>query len=148
MEQIEMTYERDLLSDREFEIVEELVFKGTKKEAAVPLGITVRTVETQTKFIYKKIGITKLNELTLWYCAVKFNIAKQIEIRKKEIKTGIQTITKEVPRTKKEVGTGILSLMMLASLTFDHCDVYFRTRRYRRRMETEQTESQIDIHGA
>lgn len=79
---------------------------------------------------------------------MKFNIAKQIEIRKKEIKTGIQTITKEIPRTKKEVGTGILSLMMLASLTFDHCDVYFRTRRYHRRMETEQTESQIDIHGA
>lgn len=147
MEQNNIIYKRELLSDREFEIAEELVFKGTKKEASVGLGITVRTVETQAKFIYRKIGITKLNELTLWYCAVKFNIAKQIEVRKKEINVGMQAISKEMPRTKNEIGTGLLSLMMFASLTFDHQDVFFRIRRYRRRVETEQIEIPTNTHG-
>lgn len=129
MEQIEMVYERELLSDREFEIAQELVFKGTKKEASQPLGITVRTVETQTKRIYEKLGITKLNELVLWYCAVAFDIAKQIEDKKKEV----------------AAATGF-TILMVFSITFDHHEL-LRLRRYRREVETEQVILSAPISG-
>lgn len=114
-----VTYSKKVLSTRLFEIAQELVFKGTKKEASEALGITVRTVETQTKHIYEKLGITKLNELVLWYCAVSFDISKQIEDK------------------KKEVGAAGLILLITINITFDHHEL-FRLRRYRREVETEQ----------
>lgn len=122
-------YERTRLSAREFEIAEKLVFNGTKKETSQTLGITVRTVETQVKRIYEKLGITKLNELVLWYCAVAFDIAKDIE--KKKVEVGIAVM---------------LSLTVLISTTFEHNTINRQERRYCRR-EYESIIVVTNIHG-
>lgn len=113
-----------LLSNRELEIVERLVYMGTKKEAAPSLGITERTLETHTKNIFRKLMITKLNELVLWYCGETFHIAEQIESRRKEI-TAIA-----------RKGSMILVILIFTvSTAVDHSE-YLRYLRYRRRAES------------
>ncbi|MDR2949203.1 MAG: LuxR C-terminal-related transcriptional regulator [Prevotella sp.] len=116
---------RKLLSNRELEIVERLVYMGTKKEAAPSLGITERTLETHTKNIFRKLTITKLNELVLWYCGETFHITEQIESRKKEV----MSITRK--------STTILIILIFTIITaVDHSE-FLRYRRYRRRTESE-----------
>ena len=113
------------LSDREFEIVEHLVYLGTKKETAPSLGITERTLETHTKNIFRKLGITKLNDLVLWYCGVKFKISEKIEETKKEVVPAIRRFTNI-----------LLPLLLMASSNLDHRELQ-RCRRYRRKIEIE-----------
>lgn len=129
-----------ILSDREFEIVEHLVFFGTKKEAAPPLGITERTMETHTKNIFRKLGITKLNELVLVYCSITFKIADQIEARRNEL-------TKVVNNKKKEIATGVMICVLMTSIVFDPCE-FLRYRRYRRKVEIEYSISHAPIGAA
>lgn len=118
-----------LLSDREFEVAEHLVYFGTKKEAAPMLGITERTMETHTKNIFRKLGITKLNELVLIYCSMTFKIADQIEARRIQL-------TKDLKAKKKEIATGTMACMLMVSIVFEPCE-FIRYRRYRRKMEIE-----------
>lgn len=114
-----------LLSDREFEIAERLVYMGTKKEAAPSLGITERTLETHAKNIFRKLMITKLNELVLWYCGETFRITAQIESKKQEVFT-----------LAKRISPILIALVFTVSTTFEHRDI-LRFRRYRRKTETE-----------
>lgn len=114
-----------LLSDREFEIAERLVYMGTKKEAAPSLGITERTLETHTKNIFRKLTITKLNELVLWYCGETFRITAQIESKKQEVFT-----------LAKRVSPILIALIFTISTTLEHRE-FLRFRRYRRKTETE-----------
>lgn len=118
-----------ILSDREYEVVEHLVYFGTKKEAAPILGITERTMETHTKNIFRKLGITKLNELVLIYCSMTFKIADQIEARRIHL-------TKKMKAKKKEIATGAMACVLMVSIVFEPCE-FIRYRRYRRKTETQ-----------
>jgi DNA-binding CsgD family transcriptional regulator len=102
-----------MLTKREFEITEHLVYYGTKKETAPILGITERTLETHTKNIFRKLGITKLNELVLWYCGEKFNIKEKIA------------------STKKEICIGTICLILSFSISIDY-NLIIRNRNFRR----------------
>jgi len=115
----------NILSDREFEVVEHIVYLGTTKEAAPHLAITERTLETHRKNIFRKLKITKLNELVLWYCGVKFRISEQIETAKKEI----------IPVTKKI--TNVAMCIIFIYYTGIDPENYRRNRRFRREVETE-----------
>lgn len=114
-----------ILSDRECEVAEHLVFFGTKKEAAPVLGITDRTMETHSKNIYRKLGITKLNELILIYCSKTFNIGDQILAKKEELS-----------KKKKEIASGAIASILFVSFIFD-THVLVRYRRYQRRPDIE-----------
>lgn len=66
------------ISDRAFEIVESVIYHGSKKEAAEALNRSLYTVETTIKNVYDHLGLNKISDLTLWFCGVKFGIADQV----------------------------------------------------------------------
>lgn len=67
------------ISIREFEIVESVIYHGSKKEAADALNRSLYTIETTIKNVYERLGINKISDLTLWFCGVKFGISDQVE---------------------------------------------------------------------
>ncbi len=69
---------KNYISDREFEIVESVIYHGSKKEAAEALNRSLYTVETTIKNVYDHLGLNKISDLTLWFCGVKFGIADQV----------------------------------------------------------------------
>lgn len=73
------------LSKREKQIAAMIAWGGAKKEIADQLFISVRTVETTSRTIYKKIGITKSTELSVWYFCTHFNISFDLSPLKRQI---------------------------------------------------------------
>lgn len=128
------------LSSRQYEVVERIVFCGTKKEAADSLGISPRTMETHTKIIYRILKITKINELILWYCSLEFNIQEQIKEKQEKL-------TKIIKEKKREIGAICLVISTFISLTYDHHEG-LRYRRYRREVEIEYAISSVTVHGS
>lgn len=76
---------RTLLTKRELEIVTAVIYHGSKKEAAAALYISPYTVETTIKNVYERLGLNKISDLTLWFCAIKFGIEKEINEFKKSV---------------------------------------------------------------
>lgn len=104
------------VSIREFEIAEQVALGKSKKEVACNLNLSVYTVETTIKNVYEKKGFNKIQDLVLWYCGCVFNIAKEIDARKRQI----------------------LATVLLFILVLHGCDQYqLRVRRYRRSREVE-----------
>lgn len=62
------------LSTRETEVARLIAWGMTKKEIANVLLITERTVENHTRAIFKKVGVTKSNELSAWWFCTNYNI--------------------------------------------------------------------------
>ena len=76
---------KSCISDREFEIVESVIFHGSKKEAADALNRSLYTVETTIKNVYDHLGLNKISDLTLWFCGVKFGIANEVSAFKSSV---------------------------------------------------------------
>lgn len=115
-----------IVSDREFEIVETVVRYGSKKEAAAALNRSVYTVETTIKNVYEKLGFNKISDLTLWFCAVKFNIADQVN--------AFKNLT-------------VLIILIIALPNHVSNDTKYRIRLYRRSVLTECNRQQARIRG-
>lgn len=62
------------LSQRETEIAKLIAWGMAKKEIADLLSISERTVENHTRTIYKKVGVSKSNELSAWWFCQTYNI--------------------------------------------------------------------------
>lgn len=76
---------KEVLSHREFELLEPLVFGKTKKEVAAKHNLSIYTVETTVKNAYKKVMASNLAEFIMWYYSVTFDMAKEITEKKKEV---------------------------------------------------------------
>lgn len=111
-------------SEREFEIVENLIRLGSKKEVANDMNLSLYTIETTIKNVYDKLGLNKISDLTLWFCAVKFNIADQVTAFKGSIIT-------------------LVFLFVIHGLS----DTQFRVRLFRR-FESQTTDvAQVRLRG-
>lgn len=55
------------LSNKETRVVSEIAQGKTKKEIANELGLSVRTIENQTRSALKKTGCRKSTELVGWW---------------------------------------------------------------------------------
>lgn len=62
------------LTSREKEIAELFAWGATKKEVALHLFISERTVENHARNIYEKTGCNKVNELSAWWFCFRFRI--------------------------------------------------------------------------
>ena len=62
------------LSSRETEVAKLIAWGMAKKEIADLLSISERTVENHTRTIYKKVGVSKSNELSAWWFCSQYNI--------------------------------------------------------------------------
>lgn len=82
---------KSCISDREFEIVESVIYYGSKKEAADALNRSLYTVETTIKNVYDHLGLNKISDLTLWFCGVKFGIASEVSAFKSSVMAIIVT---------------------------------------------------------
>ena len=76
---------KDSVSEREFELTEPLAFGASKKMIAAKFHLSIYTVETTVKNVYAKIGASNLAEYIMWYYAVTFDMAKEINEKKKEV---------------------------------------------------------------
>lgn len=66
-----------LLSQRETQVAELIAWGASKKYIANRLFISVRTVENETRSIYRKLGVSKSNELSAWWFCMRYNIPTQ-----------------------------------------------------------------------
>lgn len=62
------------LTPREREIAELMAWGAAKKEVALHLSISERTVENHTRSIYEKTGCNKATELSAWWFCSRFSI--------------------------------------------------------------------------
>jgi len=67
------------LSKRELEVSELLVFGATCQDAANSLFLSIDTIITHKKNIYRKLNIRKETELSKWYFCRRFNISINIK---------------------------------------------------------------------
>lgn len=63
------------LSPRETQIAELIAWGSTKKDIANRFLLSERTIENHTRAIYKKVGVSKANELSAWWFCVKYKIS-------------------------------------------------------------------------
>ena len=63
------------LSEREIQIIKLLAWGATYKTISNMLMISEKTTANHVRMIYKKLGLTKVNELSAWYFCTTYNIA-------------------------------------------------------------------------
>ena len=63
-------------SERETQSAEMIAWGLSKKAIANILFLSERTVENHTRMIYKKIGVSKSNELSAWWFCTRYNISE------------------------------------------------------------------------
>lgn len=73
------------LTERELQYAELLAWGGARKEVAEKLGVTVSTVENTSKTIYRKIGIQKATELTVWWFVTRLKVSISLDPWKRAI---------------------------------------------------------------
>lgn len=73
------------LTKREAQIAEYLAWGATKKEIAMILCISVRTVENIARSIFEKTEVTKASELSAWWFCVRFDISFDLNPIKRRI---------------------------------------------------------------
>lgn len=73
------------LTQRESQIAELLAWGGARKEVADRLNITVKTVEVTTQNLYRKIGIQKATELSVWWFVTRMNVPISMDPWKKTL---------------------------------------------------------------
>lgn len=76
---------KSILSPCEFEIFERIVLGESQKEVANKTFRSFHTVQTTMRNAYAKLGINKITDAVLLYCAQTFDIADQIAAKKREI---------------------------------------------------------------
>jgi len=73
------------LSKRETEISRWIISGYAKKEIALCLFISPRTVENTARNIYKKVDVNKATELCVWYFAKHYNVPLAVSPLKRAI---------------------------------------------------------------
>lgn|GEM_PF-5454659 len=63
------------LTKRELEVAEMLSMGASKKEITTTLFISERTVESHTRTIYQKVGMSKVSKLSAWFIGTKYNVS-------------------------------------------------------------------------
>jgi len=63
------------LTNRESEFTELAAWGATKKDIAKRCFVSVRTVENTFRSVFRKTGVTKVNELSAWWFCVQYNIS-------------------------------------------------------------------------
>lgn len=69
-----MSYDIEVLSPREREVLAEIATGSTKAVTAVRLGVSGNTIHTHIKNIYQKLGINSRSEAAL--AAVRLELVK------------------------------------------------------------------------
>jgi DNA-binding CsgD family transcriptional regulator len=73
------------LTKRETQITELFAWGATKKDVANQLFISEDTVRNHAENIFRKIGVTKINELSAWWFCTKFHISFDLSPIKKQV---------------------------------------------------------------
>ncbi len=73
------------LTKRETEITELFAWGATKKDVANRLFISENTVQNHAENIFKKVGVTKINELSAWWFCTKFHISFDLSPLRKQV---------------------------------------------------------------
>lgn len=127
------------ISIREFEIVESVIYHGSKKEAADALNRSLYTIETTIKNVYERLGINKISDLTLWFCGVKFGISDQVEA----FKNVAFTITLILIISLEGINNDIISIQEPFSTQSTQNIAQNRIRRRRKEKSVNITDIQI-----
>lgn len=101
------------LTPRENQIAERIAWGASVKEVAFALQVKIKTVDNVVQKVYKKVGCSKINELSAWWFCTHFNISFDLS-----------------PMTRSVVASVLLSIFMIGEIQNlnDFC-------RYRVRME-------------
>jgi DNA-binding CsgD family transcriptional regulator len=73
------------LTKRETQVAELFAWGATKKDVANQLVISENTVQNHAENIFKKIGVTKINELSAWWFCTKFHISFDLSPIKRQV---------------------------------------------------------------
>jgi DNA-binding NarL/FixJ family response regulator len=73
------------LTKRENQIAELFAWGATKKDVANRLYISENTVQNHAENIFKKVGVTKINELSAWWFCTKFHISFDLSPLRRQI---------------------------------------------------------------
>lgn len=73
------------LTKRETQITELFAWGATKKDVSNQLFISENTVQNHAESIFKKIGVTKINELSAWWFCTRFHISFDLSPIKKQV---------------------------------------------------------------
>jgi DNA-binding CsgD family transcriptional regulator len=75
------------LTRREYDITELVAWGATAKDISNMLFISPRTVTTTIHNVFKKTGVTKVNELSAWYFCKTFHISFELSPLKRTVAT-------------------------------------------------------------
>jgi DNA-binding CsgD family transcriptional regulator len=78
-----------VLTCREREITELIAWGLTKKDVAMRLFISVHTVDKTVKNVFKKTGVTKVNELSAWFFVTRFHISLDLSPLYRSVVAGL-----------------------------------------------------------
>jgi DNA-binding NarL/FixJ family response regulator len=71
---MESTATLSVLTEQEKMVSELIAWGFAKKEIADKLKVSVRTIENHTRAIFKKIGVSKSNELSAWWFCQNYQV--------------------------------------------------------------------------
>jgi DNA-binding CsgD family transcriptional regulator len=77
--------ETNNLTKREKQIAELFAWGATKKDVANRLFISENTVQNHAANIFRKIGVTKINELSAWWFCTRYNISFDLSPIKRQV---------------------------------------------------------------
>lgn len=73
------------LTRREEQYAELMAWGGSTKEVADRLNVSIRTVENTLRNIYRKIGIQKVTEMTVWWFVTKMGVPISMDPWKRRV---------------------------------------------------------------
>lgn len=101
------------LTKRENQVAELLAWGASRKEAADQLNIATNTVLTISRSIFRKVGIQKATELSVWWFCRHFGISLALS------------------PVKRRFGAAILLLLFVMATLHDRPEIVRRGRRLR-----------------
>lgn len=101
------------LTKRESQVAELLAWGASRKEAADQLNIATNTILTISRNIFRKLGIQKATELSVWWFCRHFGISLALS------------------PVKRRFGAAILLMLFLMATFTDHPQAVRRVRRDR-----------------
>ena len=100
------------LTTRENQVAEYIAWGAAKKEVADRLNISQRTVDELTRRAFRKIGIQKATELSVWWFCTKLGVSFDLS----PLKRGI-------------IGAFLLFVMLPSTLNHNYAGDMMRARR-------------------
>lgn len=74
-----------ILTNRQNQIAKLIAWGATKKEVAIRLFISERTVENHCRAIYDKVEVDTVNELAAWWFCREFKISLDLSPRTRSV---------------------------------------------------------------